>query len=106
MRGDGFDSLADQLTEPQSDSHRRLCWSVVGVISETNSKQPFQGGISKSIWIDVSQALKPAATIDAMVKPYLGGDDPLFGKTISRQVAGLLRLGSLGLTSTRSQSCT
>ncbi len=31
------------------------------------------------VWIDVSEALKPAALINELVTPYLGGDDPLFG---------------------------
>lgn len=34
-------------------------------------------------WIDVSEALKPAALINELVTPYLGGDDPLFGTRFS-----------------------
>ena len=31
-------------------------------------------------WINVNAALLPADKIDALVEPYLGGDDPVFGK--------------------------
>lgn len=31
-------------------------------------------------WYDAAQAMRDPATIDAMIAPYLGGDDPIFGK--------------------------
>lgn len=31
-------------------------------------------------WLDVREALKPAAEIEALVEPYLGGSDPVFGR--------------------------
>ncbi|MEM9144325.1 MAG: class I mannose-6-phosphate isomerase, partial [Bacteroidota bacterium] len=32
------------------------------------------------LWHDVSHALKDSDVIDGLIEPYLGGDDPLFGK--------------------------
>lgn len=37
-----------------------------------------QLGISAD-WFDVSQATRSTAEVDELVRPYLGGDDPLFG---------------------------
>ena len=33
----------------------------------------------KAAWFDTGSALKPESEIDEMIRPYLGGDDPLFG---------------------------
>ena len=31
-------------------------------------------------WISVANALRPAQEIDALIDPFLGGEDPIFGK--------------------------
>ncbi|MFN3981806.1 MAG: class I mannose-6-phosphate isomerase [Caldilinea sp.] len=38
-------------------------------------------------WVDVAVALKPAAEIDALIAPFLGGDDPIFGYRFSGELA-------------------
>lgn len=38
-------------------------------------------------WIDVAVAMKPAAEIDALIAPFLGGDDPIFGYRFSGELA-------------------
>lgn len=38
-------------------------------------------------WINVDEALKPETEIDQMITPFLGEDDPLFGRRTSLQLA-------------------
>jgi len=33
----------------------------------------------RTAWCEVAQAMRPPAEIDALIAPFLGGDDPLFG---------------------------
>jgi len=35
--------------------------------------------VAPDVWIDASEALRPAAEIERVAAPWLGGDDPLFG---------------------------
>ncbi|QEG36407.1 Putative mannose-6-phosphate isomerase YvyI [Bythopirellula goksoeyrii] len=77
--GFGFESLADLLT---TYSQIRID-GFVGIFWESFREQlqaTFASRNIQTIWIDVSQAMKPPSMVEALVKPYLGGDDPLFGK--------------------------
>jgi len=38
-------------------------------------------------WIEVATAMKPPAEIDALIAPFLGGDDPIFGYRFSGDLA-------------------
>lgn len=38
-------------------------------------------------WIDCAAAMKPSAVIDALIAPYLGGDDPIFGFRFAGELA-------------------
>src|SRR5687768_6063090 len=38
-------------------------------------------------WVSVAKALRPAAEIETLVEPFLGGDDPLFGKRFTGTLA-------------------
>jgi hypothetical protein len=38
-------------------------------------------------WIDVAAAMKPTADIDALIAPFLGGDDPIFGTRFTGALA-------------------
>ncbi|MDR1799343.1 MAG: class I mannose-6-phosphate isomerase [Bifidobacteriaceae bacterium] len=40
-----------------------------------------------STWIDIATALRPAAQIEQLVAPNLGGDDPIFGTAFTGQLA-------------------
>lgn len=41
----------------------------------------------KALWFHVDVALRPADEIDEMLKPDLGGDDPLFGKITGKKLS-------------------
>jgi hypothetical protein len=38
-------------------------------------------------WIDVAAAMKPPTAIDALLEPFLGGDDPIFGTRFTGSLA-------------------
>ena len=38
-------------------------------------------------WIDVAAAMKPSTAIDALLEPFLGGDDPIFGTRFAGSLA-------------------
>ena len=38
-------------------------------------------------WIDVAAAMKSSAEIDTLIAPFLGGDDPIFGRRFTGQLA-------------------
>jgi mannose-6-phosphate isomerase class I len=46
-------------------------------------------------WLDVEEALRPEAEIDARIAPSLGGDDPLFGTRCTGKLADFLLDGEL-----------
>ena len=76
--GFGFEILAVQLA---SQRIIRID-GFVGVFWE-NFRERLQEALSRlnitATWIDVSLAQRSAADIEAIVKPFLGDDDPLFG---------------------------
>ena len=64
-------------------------------------RQSLQAAGIRANWIATSELLKPADAIDEMLAPYLGGDDPLFGKRYPgsledffRPASGVMEQGS------------
>ncbi|MDD2965588.1 MAG: class I mannose-6-phosphate isomerase [Bacteroidales bacterium] len=49
-------------------------------------------------WIDISRALKATGEIEAMVAPFLGGDDPLFGSRTTLWLADFFEPDKLKAT--------
>jgi len=49
----------------------------------------------KVAWISVDQALKEEAEISRMIAPFLGGDDPLFGKRTNLKLEAFFDLQKL-----------
>jgi mannose-6-phosphate isomerase class I len=46
-------------------------------------------------WVDVATAIKPPAAIDALLAPFLGGDDPVFGTRFTGDLADFFDVDAL-----------
>jgi mannose-6-phosphate isomerase class I len=76
--GMGYEALAERLVEHQFvriDGYVGILWEQFR--NELDKALARQG--VKAAWIATSSAEKPAEDIEALVRPFLGGDDPLFG---------------------------
>jgi mannose-6-phosphate isomerase class I len=79
--GLGYDALASHITASGArtivlDGFCGVFWQdVVHHLDASLNKL----GVS-SCFVSIDQALRPAEQIQDMLRPYLGGDDPLFGK--------------------------
>ena len=76
---EGFDTLAARIR----DCKTVVIDGYVGVFFD-HFRDQLNGELQKlgvnALWWEVSAALKPVDTINSMVQPFLGGDDPIFGK--------------------------
>ena len=78
----GWGAIAARLQ--QAVAERKQAKTVVVVecysgVDETQVLAELTSRLSPALSIDARQALQPPATIDALVAPFLGGDDPVFG---------------------------
>lgn len=78
----GFDALAERmLSDPRGaavvDGYPGVLWNDFRSRLEAAllAREP----AAKVVWQDAAQALLPPEKIDALIAPYLGGGDPLFG---------------------------
>jgi mannose-6-phosphate isomerase class I len=74
----GFEALAQKLVGQQQvtlDGYGGVWWA--------NFKTRLNAALIalglRTAWLNVDQALRPTAEIEALVAPFLGGNDPLFG---------------------------
>jgi len=85
----GYDSLAKALA---SESCVKLD-GYIGIIFEDVKEKlnaAFERTGVKVHWINVKDAMKGAKEIDFLVEPYLGGDDPVFGRICPFQLTDFL----------------
>lgn len=76
--GLGFDALAKQIApHPRVILDGDACVFWVNVRARLDAALLRRGIHAR--WLDVSDALHSETEIEALVKPFLGGDDPLFG---------------------------
>ncbi len=86
----GVDALAQVLVA--EGSRQVILDGYVGVFWEDLRErldQALRAQGRRPAWRDVSEALKPPAAIQALVAPFLGGDDPLFGTRFTGALADL-----------------
>lgn len=102
----GFDSLAKSLC-----SHKQIkIDGYVGIVfNEIKAKlsESFQKINVKTHWINIEEALKEESVIDYMIAPFLGGNDPVFGKITSLSITDFFDSNKLNnLIEERSNSIT
>jgi mannose-6-phosphate isomerase class I len=74
----GLDTLAEALAAHEAvilDGYVGVFWDD---LRDRLAAQPALQDLDVR-WIDVAEALRPEAEIDALIAPFLGGDDPIFG---------------------------
>lgn len=83
--GSGYDGLAKQL-----QAHKVLkIDGYVGVLFESvqaNLNEAFKKTGVQPVWINMEDALLDEPQIDSLIEPYLGGDDPVFGRLSALQL--------------------
>lgn len=90
----GFKSLAEKLSE----SKTLIIEGYIGVFfedfRENLCNQLHKLGI-EATWFNVNTALHTPEVIEDLVNPFLGGDDPIFGKRTSLHLIDLFNPGKL-----------
>jgi mannose-6-phosphate isomerase class I len=92
----GYNSLAYKFLSQQTV----IIDGYTGVFYEDVRQQldaEFQKLGIQARWINVSSALKEETEIDRMIAPFLGGNDPLFGKRTTLQLADFFDHSALAL---------
>ncbi len=92
--GVGFESLASQIT----DLKTIIIDGYVGVFFEKFRKAldvELTKLHKKVHWIDICSTLKNEEEINQMIAPFLGGDDPIFGKRTTLELIDFFQPASL-----------
>ncbi len=90
----GYDALAQQLAGAQ----QAVIDGFPGVLWEDFRERLAAALHARSVrvaWCDVGSALLPPAAIDALIAPYLGGNDPIFGFCFGGELRAFFDHGKL-----------
>jgi len=91
---EGFESLAWQL----KDEKQLVIDGYIGVFFidfREKLDAEFQKLGKKASWQSTDESLKTEELIDRMIEPFLGGDDPIFGKRTTLQLADFYNTAKL-----------
>ncbi len=77
--GSSYESLAEKLVNSQQIKIDGYIGVLFDAFKEQLNEAFLQIGLSP-VWVNVDKAHKSEAEIAKMVAPFLGGDDPVFGK--------------------------
>lgn len=91
---DGFESLAELFIKQRQiiiDGYLGVFYDLFRVKLE----EYFAGKGIRTNWVTTSDYLKSPSEIDKMIAPYLGGDDPLFGKRTDLNLEDFFNLPDL-----------
>src|ERR671912_197116 len=90
----GFLSLASHLlghSQVVIDGYVGVLWDHF----QAQLDQALQSHGVHTEWISVANGLRPAQEIDTLVEPFLGGDDPIFGKRFTGTITDFFDPSSL-----------
>ena len=82
----GFATLADRIARAGQvviDGYIGVFWSHL----RKQLDREFRRHALNVHWIDAREAMLPEKKITSMIRPYLGGDDPIFGKRFTGTLA-------------------
>jgi len=78
----GWDSIAAQLQLAVARRHAQKTVLVIECytgVHETQVMLELKTRLAPTLTLDAAEAMRPPQQVDALVEPFLGGDDPVFG---------------------------
>ncbi|MFL9844529.1 class I mannose-6-phosphate isomerase [Flavobacterium rhizosphaerae] len=90
----GYDTLAKELAQYK-------CVKIDGYVGirfddvKQQLNDAFLAMGQEPTWINIESALKPKHEIDEMIAPFLGGDDPVFGKITTLELSDFYNASAL-----------
>ena len=99
----GFFHLALQLighSQVVIDGYVGVLWDHF----RTQLNQALQHHGVQAEWISITKAFRPSEEIDMLIEPFLGGDDPIFGKRFTGTLKDFFDSGNLTREANNSQS--
>ena len=94
----GFHHLASRLighSQIAIDGYGGVLWDRL----RHRLDQALQQSGVQAHWVSVEKALRPPAEVETLIAPFLGGDDPLFGKRFTGTLADFFKPRVLNLVS-------